>query len=159
MKAGNYWMNVCVNIVCTGPDVILGTFQCTYPSPELPVGHLHMEVFLDSTLSKLKKNNNLFACQIYVILRTHENTLYMITVDPLHKSQNAPVPCPTMHHFVTEMRTFLLQNGALWDVCLMHCGIFEMGLLYSKRPSPSGCAPLGPPYVIGFLIMSLYTSW
>ena len=24
--------------------------------------------------------------------------------------------------------TFLLQNGALWDSCLMHCGICEMGL-------------------------------
>ena len=22
----------------------------------------------------------------------------------------------------------LLQNGALWDICLMHCGVFEMGL-------------------------------
>ena len=40
-----------------------------------------------------------------------------------------------MHHFVTEMCTrvctFLLQNGALWDVCLMHCGICEMGLWWA----------------------------
>ena len=32
------------------------------------------------------------------------------------------------------MCTFLLQNGALWygalwDICQMHCGIFEIGLL------------------------------
>ena len=27
------------------------------------------------------------------------------TIDLLHKSQNAPVPYPTMHHFVTEMCT------------------------------------------------------
>ena len=26
-----------------------------------------------------------------------------VTLDLSHKSQNAPVPCPTMHHFVTEM--------------------------------------------------------
>ena len=30
--------------------------------------------------------------------------------------------------YTTEMRTFLLQSGALWDICLMHCGICEMGL-------------------------------
>ena len=34
-----------------------------------------------------------------------------------------------MHHFVTEMCTFLLQNGALRDMGLVHCGICEMGLL------------------------------
>ena len=42
----------------------------------------------------------------------------------------SPIWYPTMHHFVTEMShvcTFLLQNGALWDICLMHCGICEMG--------------------------------
>ena len=25
--------------------------------------------------------------------------------------------------------TFLLQSGALWDICLMHCGIYEISLL------------------------------
>ena len=44
-------------------------------------------------------------------------------IDLLHKSHDASVPYPTMHHFVTEMCTFLLENGALWDVCLMHYGI------------------------------------
>ena len=32
-----------------------------------------------------------------------------------------------MQRFVTEMCTFLLQNGALWDMGLVHCGICEMG--------------------------------
>ena len=36
---------------------------------------------------------------------------------------------PTMHHFVTAMCTFLLQNGVLWDVGLVHCGICATGLL------------------------------
>ena len=49
-------------------------------------------------------------------------------IDPSHKSQNAPVPYPK-HYFVTEVCTFLLQNGALWDTCLMHCGLFVMDLL------------------------------
>ena len=35
----------------------------------------------------------------------------------------------TMHHFVTEMSTFLLQSGALWDIGLVHCGICEIGQL------------------------------
>ena len=39
-----------------------------------------------------------------------------------------------MHHVLKEMYTRLLQNGdlwygALWDICLMHYGICEMGLL------------------------------
>ena len=68
-----------------------------------------------------------------------------------------------MHHFVTEMWTWVYisviktmgsckkdvtpflthwsfvflalthRNGALWDICLMHCGIHEMGLLW--RPA------------------------
>ena len=36
---------------------------------------------------------------------------------------------PTMHHFVTEMCTFLLQNCALLDISLVHCGICELDLL------------------------------
>ena len=54
-------------------------------------------------------------------------------IDLNHKSHNAPLPYPTMNHFVTEyanMCTFLLQNGALWDICLMHCGICTIGLLF-----------------------------
>ena len=49
---------------------------------------------------------------------------------------------PTMHQshipqFTTlsqkcaHVCTFLLQNGALWYICMIHCGICEMGLLYS----------------------------
>ena len=55
------------------------------------------------------------------------------TIDLLCKSHNAPDPYPTMHYFLTEMCIFLLQNGALWDICLMHRGICEKDL--SKRLS------------------------
>ena len=47
------------------------------------------------------------------------NTLWWI--DPSHESHNDKYP--TMHHFVTEMCTFLLQNCALWDMGLVHYGI------------------------------------
>ena len=45
------------------------------------------------------------------------------TTDPCHKSHNALDKYPTLHHFVAEMCTFLLQNGAPWDMVLVHCGI------------------------------------
>ena len=51
------------------------------------------------------------------------------------------VPHPRMRHFVTEMCTFLFQNGALWDICLVHCGICEIGprdwLICVKLPQPN----------------------
>ena len=37
---------------------------------------------------------------------------------------NAPFCNRNVH-----MCTFLLQNGALWDICLLHCGICKMCLL------------------------------
>ena len=47
----------------------------------------------------------------------------------LHKSHKAPIPYPTMQYFVTEMCTCVhisVKNGALWDICLLYCGICEM---------------------------------
>ena len=41
-------------------------------------------------------------------------------------SHNTSVIYPTMHHFVTEMCTFLLQSGALWDMGWMHWEICDM---------------------------------
>ena len=49
-----------------------------------------------------------------------------IAIDLLHKSHNAPVSHPTMHHFVTEMCTFLLQNDALWYICLMLHALWDL---------------------------------
>ena len=34
----------------------------------------------------------------------------------------------TMHYFVTEMCTFLLQNAVLWDMEMVHCGIYALNL-------------------------------
>ena len=50
-------------------------------------------------------------------------------IHSLHKSHTALVLYPTMHHFVAEICLFLLTCAALWDICLMHRGICEMGLL------------------------------
>ena len=53
--------------------------------------------------------------------------------DQSHKSHNAPIPSTTMHHFETEMCTrmctFSVTKCVLWYICLMHCGICQMGLL------------------------------
>ena len=42
-------------------------------------------------------------------------------------SHNAPFCNRNVH-----VCTFLLQNGALWDISVMHCGICEMGLISQK---------------------------
>ena len=34
-------------------------------------------------------------------------------IDLLHKSHNAPVPYPTMHHFVTEMCTYTSSQNCV----------------------------------------------
>ena len=47
----------------------------------------------------------------------------------LHKSHNSPAPFPTIHHFGTEMCTFLFQYGVLWDMGEVHCYVCEIGLL------------------------------
>ena len=49
-----------------------------------------------------------------------------MTKDQIHNSHNAPVPYSTIHHFGTEMCTFLFQSGALWDMGQVHCGICEI---------------------------------
>ena len=78
-----------------------GTFSSSAESlqkpPPLPLKKKHGKDLLNLC------NNESFFSQIYWI-------------DLLQKSHNAPVSYPTMHHFVTEMCTFLLQNGALWDI-------------------------------------------
>ena len=69
--------------------------------------------------------------------------IYSTSIDLSHKSHNASHKYPTMPHFVTEMCTFLLQNGALWDTWdgsinklyvlssytydekMVHCGIWD----------------------------------
>ena len=50
------------------------------------------------------------------------------SIDLLYKPHNAPVPYPTIHHYITKMCTilFLLQNHAFWVIFLMHCGICEI---------------------------------
>ena len=50
-----------------------------------------------------------------------------VWIDPIHQSHNVSEKHPRMHHFVTEMCTYLLQNVAFWDMGLLHCGIYELG--------------------------------
>ena len=39
------------------------------------------------------------------------------------------VPYPTIHHFGTEMYTFLFQSGVLWDMGQVYYGICVISLL------------------------------
>ena len=45
---------------------------------------------------------------------------------PIDQSHNAPISYPTMHHFATDMCTFLFQSGALWDMEQVHCGFVAL---------------------------------
>ena len=70
-------------------------------------------------------------------------------VELLHKSHDAPVPYLTMLHFVTEMCTFLSQNGTLrdsWDWSI------RLSYLLSVRGSPQTMRKwLRPPEVWAFV--------
>ena len=47
-------------------------------------------------------------------------------INKSHISHKAPVLYTTMHHFVTEMCTFLLHSGALRDICVMHSAFAKL---------------------------------
>ena len=57
--------------------------------------------------------------------------MHMGPIHLLHKSNNALDKYPTVHHFVTEMCTFVSQNGTLWGVGVVDlwwiCGICTTG--------------------------------
>ena len=58
--------------------------------------------------------------------------------EPSHQSHNSLDNYHTTHHFVTNNMhtcTFMLQNYALWDMGLVHCGVCATGLLCFSCPS------------------------
>ena len=58
-------------------------------------------------------------------------SLALHSINMLHKSHSTLNKYPTMHHFVTEMCTWVhiyVTNGALWSICSMYCGVCEMAL-------------------------------
>ena len=74
---------------------------------------------------------------------------YKYSWDLSHKAHGALHKYPTMHHFMTEICTFLLWNGALWDMGLMHSGICATGLLW-HHTMPVLCSlaiPHPPPHL------------
>ena len=65
----------------------------------------------------------------YVWTSNHRKRWKISLTKRPHKSLNALHKYLTMHHFAIEICTFLLQNGALWDVGLVHFRSCGMGLL------------------------------
>ena len=51
------------------------------------------------------------------------------SIDQIHKTQNAPVPYPTIVDIQNRSRHISALNGALWDVEWVHPGICELGQL------------------------------
>ena len=52
--------------------------------------------------------------------------------NPTMHQRNIP-PCTILSQRCANMCTFLLQNGALWDTRLVHCGICVTGLLHIHK--------------------------
>ena len=63
----------------------------------------------------------------------------------MHKSHNAPFCDRNVHMCALSV---LLQNDALWDIYLMHCGICEMGLLRCVSAGTELPCHLGHAYII-----------
>ena len=51
-------------------------------------------------------------------------------IGPIHKSHNAPVPYLTMHHFVTELCTFVHISVTKW--CIVHECVIYMLTVYRR---------------------------
>ena len=49
-----------------------------------------------------------------------DNNIRKWIIDLFHKSHNAPVPYPTMHHFVTDVHIC-----AHFCYKMVHCGVFD----------------------------------
>ena len=49
----------------------------------------------------------------------------MLLIDQIHKSHNAPVLYPTVHHSEENVHIFVL-NGALWDMGQVHLGFVRL---------------------------------
>ena len=57
-------------------------------------------------------------------------TILRLPIDMNNKSISQSIrQISPMHHLITEMCKFLLQNGALWDMGLVNCGICATGLV------------------------------
>ena len=56
-----------------------------------------------------------------------------VKINQSNKSPKAPVSYPTIHHFGTQMCTFLFQSGVLLSIGQVHCGISEIGLLEAMK--------------------------
>ena len=65
------------------------------------------------------------------IIKVYSHTWNQQSAIMLHKSHKAPVPYPTMHHFVTEMCTCVLISVTKWYIVgyLIHCEICDIGQL------------------------------
>ena len=85
-----------------------------------------------SKISHIVRTEYIYDTYIPVLYFHHVqfSKLNVYVTELIHNSHNVLAKYPTMQHFVSELCTILLQNGAFWDIDLMHCGICELGLLH-----------------------------
>ena len=53
---------------------------------------------------------------VTIVTNSFEDFRYQLEIYPSHISHNTLDNYPTIHHFVTEICTFLFHNGTLWDI-------------------------------------------
>ena len=69
-------------------------------------------------LNDILEIKQLWYCLIYTIDLLHNPTMHRSSIPQ----------CTILQQKCAQVRTFLLQNGAWWDICPMHYGISGMGL-------------------------------
>ena len=93
----------------------------------IPTGH----VYPQSIAVYPKSNASYTSPNIYLKHKLRQNP------------HNTPVPYATMHHFVTDMCTFLLQNGVLLHMGLVHCGICVQAMSHTYPTDSTTTTKLG----------------
>ena len=75
------------------------------------------------------KENNTIKFTVNMVANSINNAYRIVPMDLIHKSQNAPVPYPTMLRSELRNVHISILNRALWDMEQVHYGIYEIGLL------------------------------
>ena len=113
------WIRIWICYCFVDKQMYMETIILLY-STSVGMWHWKLWVVMMPTLSSL-------VSQVLLMTKLASWQLSVFSgIDQSHKSHNAPVPYPTMHHFGTEMCAFLLQCGVLWDMWHVHRGIVRL---------------------------------
>ena len=93
-------------------------------------------------------------CVIIYGWRNFEQVFQVTAVDRSRKSHNVPLSYHIIHHFGTEMCTFLFQRVVLCDMGQGHCKICQIGLLNLAKHNVTVTNPHVLPCLYLYTIVS-----